>query len=103
MACWMKNMCAGHKVFCNYFELDEKSGAEKVYVVWSLAPVPELEKVREKAFLTSDGMLDEEYVRRTQSFLDALSDHLTVTTNVDSTRLEGSGPVLKKIIVLEHL
>jgi hypothetical protein len=87
----------------NYFELDEKSGPESLFVIWSLEPVADLEKLRGQIFSTSDGKFNGDQASVAQRFVAAPGPSVKITSDQTSTTLSSSASYLRKTIILEHL
>lgn len=87
----------------DYFELDEKSGAETVFAVWSLKEVPELERLRGSMFANSEVKFSAEQARFAQSFLESNTPPVTVHSEQGATTLSAPGSYLVKKILLEHM
>lgn len=97
----------GQTILCpegetQYFRFDKKSGAEAIFVVWSLKPVGELERLRTSMFANSEVKFSADQARAAQTLLDNASP-VTAETMGNSTALTASGPYLVKKIVLEHI
>ncbi|HYL78672.1 MAG TPA: adenylate/guanylate cyclase domain-containing protein [Bryobacteraceae bacterium] len=87
----------------DYFEMDEKSGAETVFAVWSLKEVPELERLRSSMFANSEVKFSAEQARSVQSFLESNTPPVTLQSEQGSTTLTAHGSYLVKKIILEHM
>jgi len=76
----------------DFFEFDEKSGKETVFVVWSAKPLPNLEELHGKS-----------QAREAQAFLESKTPAVTVTSEQGTTALTAPATYLIKKIVLEHM
>ena len=87
-----------------YYELDQKSGAEKIIVVWSDRKLAELETIKQALFDSSaEGKLTRGQVQSIEAFLDAHKTAVDSVESANTTRLHSRSPILTRTILLEHL
>lgn len=86
------------------FELDEKSGREIVFIVWSDRPIPELESIKRELFSqSSEGALTREQADSARTFLQSHPTQLDTVRSDNGTTLQTRSSYLIKSITLEHL
>jgi tRNA A-37 threonylcarbamoyl transferase component Bud32 len=87
-----------------YLVLDKRLGTEKVYVLWSMQPIPELEPIKASVFSSGSGGGLSASEAQTVHAIIARNDRPIQTNTVgDGTTVSGAGPVVVKLIPLEHM
>ena len=90
----------------NWFVFDEQEGTERVWIVWALASVPELEEVKSFASARTHGLIDDRaQVEKVQAFFERHAASPAVVSRDESnhrTLVRGSGAVLVQLLKLEH-
>ncbi len=87
-----------------YIELDQKSGPETIFLIWSDRKLPELESIKQVVFEASaEGKLGREQVRSVESFLEAHKSPVDSKQSESATTLRARDSYLTQTIVLEHL
>lgn len=87
-----------------YYELDQKSGPETIFVVWSDRKLPELESIKQAVFAGgAEGKLGGEQVRAVEAFLQAHKTPVDSKQSESGTTLHTRNSYLTQTIVLEHL
>jgi Adenylate and Guanylate cyclase catalytic domain len=86
-----------------FFELDEKSGAETVFVVWSTKEVPILEDLRTRMFKQSEVKFSPDQVWQLRTVLEGKTPPVTETSDGVSTILSAPGTYFVKAIALDHI
>jgi class 3 adenylate cyclase len=86
-----------------YFALDEKSGAETVYAVWSTKEIPELERLRSAMFAAGAAKFSADQARAAQTFLESKGPPVIASSEQGNTTLSATGSYLIKKIILEHM
>ena len=87
-----------------YLVLDKRLGTERVYVLWAELPIPELDVIR--AFVFSPGLRGDLSASQAQTVHNVIEQNLHQTqihTDADGTTVRGAGPVIVKLIALEHM
>ncbi len=91
-----------------FLQLDNEKGKEKLWLIWSTSPVPELEALKAWANPRDKGVVGDGKQARAVALL--LREYVTTgraTSGVDEARKEttvsGPGPVVVKLIELEHV
>ena len=92
----------------NWFQFDQATGTEICYVVWSLVPVQEIEKMRKSANVMPGGVIKVEdgmMVAELRDFLRKNVGNLVEKNNeqTNQTELKGTGEFLVQKIPLRHL
>jgi serine/threonine protein kinase len=90
----------------DWFSLDTDEGAEKIWLVWSLRSVPEMEAVKRQANPRDQGEIrDPAQINSVRQFLESQSATASRTEKDETkqqTRLTGTGAVLVKMLRMEH-
>jgi serine/threonine protein kinase len=88
-----------------WFLLDKAQGSEKVYLVWSASPVPEMEAVKDRKDLLVKGQV---VIRDTTALRQFLTSNTLAETGIKrdpdakKTLLSSDRPILVHLIRLEH-
>jgi serine/threonine-protein kinase len=97
---------ANKKQSTDWFELDQNQGVEKLWLIWSETPVPELEAVKGVVNPTQKGTVtNPDHENAVRRFLDQhAATRPDVQTDAESNvnRLTAKGSVLVNLIRLEH-
>jgi class 3 adenylate cyclase len=85
----------------NFIQLDAMQGQEKIYLIWSDHEIPELQS----SVLSSDksGQLRAADIPGIRAMISRASPDVEVIKADTETVIRGSGPVLAKLITLEHM
>jgi len=89
-----------------YFIMDKLLGKEKVYLIWSDRAVPELEQVKSSVFLVlgkSGGLLLPAEAAIAHHVVQANSSQVDLAEKDGETMISGKGPIIVKMIILEHM
>jgi serine/threonine protein kinase len=88
----------------SWFALDDERGREKVWLVWSLNTVPELEALRRFANPTDKGVVSDTALNRDAlRFIQANADPgETVERNERQTQVRADKPLIVHLVMLEH-
>ena len=88
-----------------YYEMDEKSGKELIFVIWSDRQLPELETMKTAVFNgnTHQGALTRDQAETADAFLKNHASEVQAIPGDSSTTLRAQGSILIRSIALEHL
>jgi len=97
---------ANQAIQTNWNRFEGVTGTEHFWIVWSVAPVTQLESTRDEAFKSNEGAItDAAMVRTVKEFLVKHSDPKPETTKdtvKQQTDVRASGDLLVKQLELEH-
>jgi serine/threonine protein kinase len=97
---------ANQLVQTNWNTFSGQTGTENFWIVWSVAPVPELEDAKREAFKHPKGALTGDYLVATRKFLMTKENETKTkyTTNKESrqTTVRGNGDLLVRLVEFEH-
>lgn len=93
-------------VHTNWNTFRGQAGTENLWIVWSTAPVSQLESAKREAFDSRKGALtDAESIRTVRQFLSTYSEpkpETTKDTTAQQTQVRGTGDVVITLAQLEH-
>lgn len=97
---------ANQLVQTNWNSFTGESGTENFWIVWSVAPVPELEDAKAEAFKHPHGGLTGDNLVATKKFLMKKEDEVKTkyATNNDThqTTVRGNGDILVRMVEFQH-
>lgn len=97
---------ANQVVQTNWNEFAGQTGTENFWIIWSVAPVRELEDAKREAFKHPKGALTGDYLVATRKFLITKENEIKTkyTTNKDTnqTTVRGTGDLLVRLVEFQH-
>jgi serine/threonine protein kinase len=97
---------ANQLVKTNWNTFAGETGTENFWIVWSVAPVPELEAAKDLAFKHPEGGLTGETLVATRKFLmmkqEEIKTRYTTNNETHQTTVRGNGDLLVRLVEFQH-